>query len=246
MKFFITGGSRGIGAGLVRDLLLAGHDVAFTFRGRADLSAEIERWATKAAPNCICKGYQLDVRDSKAVEAVVDQVVEEFDVVDAAVLNAATNWQGLAFAMSDDDWREVIDVNLTGAFFVCRQLLPVFLSNGGGRFIHIASVAMYGMSGLAGYAASKGGLCSLSATLAKEYGRKRITSNVLVLGFFDTDMTRELMPEHLKAFWREYCPVSRVGESSEVSEAVLYFASEGGAFANGVTLDLTGGLNWAP
>ena len=246
MNFLITGGSRGIGAGLVRDALFAGHDVAFTYRENAALAEGIVKWAAAELPQRRCRAYQLDVRDSGAVQAVVDRVVSDFDSVEVAVLNAATNRQGLAFATSDEDWRDVIDVNLTGAFFVCRELLPVFLSNGGGRFIHIASVAMYGMSGLAGYAASKGGLCSLSATLAKEYGRKGITSNVLTLGFFDTDMTRDMLPETLREFWMKYCPAARIGDITEISQAVLYLASSGAAFVNGQNLDLTGGLNWAP
>jgi NAD(P)-dependent dehydrogenase (short-subunit alcohol dehydrogenase family) len=101
------------------------------------------------------------------------------------------------------------------------------------------------MAGLAAYSASKAALCGFSASLAKEYGRKGITSNVLTLGFFDTDMTREMMPEKQKAFWYETCPAGRMGEVNDVSQAVLYLASDGAGFVNGETLHLTGGLRWA-
>ena len=246
MVFFITGGSRGIGAGVVRDVLAAGHDVAFSYATRQDLADEIVAWAGQHAPERRCRGYAMNLRDSAAVERVVDTVIEEFGTVDAAVLNAAVNNMGMTMTMSDEEWREVIDVNVTGAFFVCRQLLPLYLSNGSGRFIHISSLAMYGMAGVSAYSASKAALCGFSAALSKEYGRKGITSNVLTLGFFDTDMTRELMPESQKRFWYETCPAGRMGVPADVSHAVLYLASKNASFVNGETLHLTGGLRWAP
>ena len=246
MVFFVTGGTRGIGAGIVRDLLTAGHDVAFSYVARADLAAALTDWARAHAPGRQCRGYEMNLRDSAAVERATDAVIDDFGTVDAAVLNAAVNRMGLTMTMSDEDWQEVIDVNLTGAFYVCRQLLPTFLSNRSGRFIHISSIAMYGMAGLSAYSASKAALCGFSAALAKEYGRKGITSNVLTLGFFDTDMTRELMPETQKAFWHETCPAGRMGETADVSQAVLYLASAGASFVTGETLHLTGGLRWAP
>lgn len=246
MVFFITGGSRGIGAGVVRDVLAAGHDVAFSYVTRQDLADEIVAWAAAHAPGQRCRAYAMNLRDSSAVERVVDAIVDDFGTVDAAVLNAAVNNMGMTMTMSDEEWHEVIDVNVTGAFYVCRQLLPIYLANGSGRFIHISSLAMYGMAGLSAYSASKAALCGFSAALSKEYGRKGITSNVLTLGFFDTDMTRELMPESQKAFWRQTCPVGRMGEPADVSHAVLYLASKSASFVNGETLHLTGGLRWAP
>jgi len=149
-------------------------------------------------------------------------------------------------SMSDEEWRTVIDTNLTGAFYVCRQFLPTFLGGGFGRIILISSIGAHGVSGQANYAASKAGLLGLSAALAKEYGRKGITSNVVVAGFFDTDMTREGMSEANRSFWLKYCPVGRVGELGEVSKAVLFLASDAASFINGQTLGVTGGLDWAP
>ena len=152
----------------------------------------------------------------------------------------------LAVTMSNEDWQGNIDVNLSGAFYVCRQFLPTFLANGRGRFIHMSSIAMNGMAGLSGYSASKAGLVGLSSSVAKEYGRKGITSNVLMLGFFDTDMTREQMPDHQKEFWIQFNPVGRMGKMSEVSGTVLYLASDAAGFVNGETISLTGGLQWSP
>jgi len=245
MIFFITGGSRGIGAAIVRDVLAAGHDVAFTYVTNADLAAEQMSWARQHAAESTCRAYPLDISDSTAVERTVDQVLEDFGDVDVVVNSAAINKATLAISMSDKDWCDVIGTNLTGTFYVCRQFLPVFLANGRGRFIHLSSIAAAGMTGVSAYAASKAGLNGLSMTLAKEYGRKGITSNVLTLGFFDTDMTREQLPDRAKQFWAMLCPVGRMGEVHEVSGAVLYLASDAGSFLNGEAISLAGGMTWA-
>jgi NAD(P)-dependent dehydrogenase (short-subunit alcohol dehydrogenase family) len=162
------------------------------------------------------------------------------------VANAGVNVNNLAVSMSDAEWTTVIDTNLTGAFYVCRQFLPTFLGNGFGRIILISSIGAHGVSGQANYAASKAGLLGLSAALAKEYGRKGITSNVVIPGFFDTDMTREGMSESNRSFWLQYCPVGRVGDLGEVSKVVMFLASAAASFVNGQALGVTGGLDWAP
>jgi NAD(P)-dependent dehydrogenase (short-subunit alcohol dehydrogenase family) len=246
MIFFITGGSRGIGGAIVRDVLAAGHDVAFTYRERRELAEAQLAWAQRHAPKQTCRAYALDIADAAAVERVIDQALDDFNGVDVVVNNAAVNRPGLAVSVADEDWRAVIDTNLSGTFYVCRQVLPTFLSNGRGRFIHISSIAARGMTGLVAYAASKAGLVGLSATLAKEYGRKGITSNVLTLGFFETDMTREQMPQQAKDYWYKFSPAGRMGEMQEISGTVLYLASDAAAFMNGETVSLLGGLSWAP
>jgi NAD(P)-dependent dehydrogenase (short-subunit alcohol dehydrogenase family) len=246
MVFFVTGGSRGIGAAIVLDAIRTGHDVAFTYLRRQEQALEVVEQARRLRPEGTCRAYQLDVRDSAAVEKVGDQVLDEFETVHAVVANAGVNLNNLAVSMSDEEWQTVIDTNLTGAFYVCRQFLPTFLGGGFGRIILISSIGAHGVSGQANYAASKAGLLGLSAALAKEYGRKGITSNVVVAGFFDTDMTREGMSEANRSFWLKYCPVGRVGELGEVSKAVLFLASDAASFINGQTLGVTGGLDWAP
>jgi NAD(P)-dependent dehydrogenase (short-subunit alcohol dehydrogenase family) len=243
---FVTGGSRGIGEAIVLDAMREGHDVAFTYLHRREQALDVLERARRLRPEGKCRAYQLDVRDSSAVEKIGDQVLDEFETVHAVVANAGVNVNNLAVSMSDEEWRTVIDTNLTGAFYVCRYFLSTFLGTGFGRIILISSIGAHGVSGQANYAASKAGLLGLSAALAKEYGRKGITSNVVVAGFFDTDMTREGMSESNRNFWLQYCPVGRVGELSEVSKAVLFLASEAASFINGQAIGVTGGLDWAP
>lgn len=244
MRIFITGGSRGIGAGLVKHCVAAGHDVAFTYRTARDQAESVVREARELSPERKCQSWQLDVSDAHQVEQVCDLVIESFDKIDAVINNAGIVRIGMAATMPDKDWDDVIATNLSGAFYVSRHFLSEFLINGRGRFIHISSVARVGLRGQISYCASKAGLDGLSTALAKEYGRKNITSNVLSLGIFDTDMSREAMSDSLTEFWNEFSPVGRIGQISEIADAALYLISDKGGFINGQTINLTGGMDW--
>ncbi|MGE3178608.1 MAG: SDR family NAD(P)-dependent oxidoreductase [Vicinamibacterales bacterium] len=241
---FITGGSRGIGAGVVRAAAASGYDVAFTYRERKDAADAVMAAVRTEAPDARCLAYQLDVRDAEAVEAVGDQVLDDLGAVHVVVLNAAITHAGLAFSTGDEDWRAVIDTNLSGAFFVARQFLPSFLANGFGRFIFMSSIAAKGMSGDVAYSASKAGMLGLSGALAKEYGRKGITSNALLMSLFETEMTLKELSRQNRDFYEKHCPVGRVGQVSEVAAAVLFLAGDGSSFINGQEIGVTGGLDW--
>lgn len=241
---FITGGSRGIGAGVVAAAAAHGYDVAFTYRERRDAAEAVVAAVRADSPEARCEAYQLDVRDPAAVERVGDQVLEHFDTVHVVVANAAITHAGMAIATADEDWRAVIDTNLSGAFFVARQFLPAFLANGFGRFIFMSSIAANGMSGDVAYSASKAGMLGLSGALAKEYGRKGITSNALLMSMFETEMTLKELSAQNREFYAAHCPAGRIGQVSEVAAAVLFLASDGASFVNGQELGVTGGMNW--
>jgi NAD(P)-dependent dehydrogenase (short-subunit alcohol dehydrogenase family) len=242
---FITGGSRGIGAELVRAAAAAGYDVAFTYRARATLAERLCEDVRQANPASRCRAYAMELRDSATVERVADEVLSDFDTVHAVVANAAVTQAGLVFSTSDEEWREVIDTNLTGAFYVVRQFLPALLANGFGRFIFVSSIAAAGMAGSAAYAASKAGLLGLSASLAKEYGRKGVTSNALLLSLFETEMSERDLSGANRDFFLRYCPVGRAGRVPEVASAVLYLASREASFINGQAIGVNGGLEWS-
>jgi NAD(P)-dependent dehydrogenase (short-subunit alcohol dehydrogenase family) len=146
MRFLITGGSRGIGATLVLDTIAAGHEVAFTYRARADSACDVMEQAQRLAPGCRCLAYPLDIRDPLAVEEVGEAVLADLGGLDVVVCNAAVNRTGLAATFADEDWQEVLQTNLSGTFYVCRFFLSTFLTQRRGRFIHISSVGMHGMS----------------------------------------------------------------------------------------------------
>ena len=246
MTFLVTGGSRGIGRGIVLDAVAAGHDVAFTYASRPDLAEQVVAKAKETAPERTVRCYQLDVANSDDVERVVDEIGNDFETVDVVVNNAGINRPGLAMAMSDEDWHDVLNVNLSGAFYVVRSTLPLFLANRGGSYIHVSSIATYGITGQLSYCASKAGLLGLSAGIAKEYGRKAVRSNVLMLGLFDSDMVREGLSTSNRQFWLQYCPAGRFGNIHEISAACLYLASDAARFVTGQVITLTGGLEHAP
>jgi NAD(P)-dependent dehydrogenase (short-subunit alcohol dehydrogenase family) len=251
---FITGGSRGIGAAVVVEAARAGWNVAFTYAAREDAAREVADLARAAAGEAGRNGsaervryWPLDVRDAEAVDAVADQVISAFDGVHTVVCNAGVNMNGLAYAMQDHDWRTVIDTNLTGTFHVCRAFIPELVAARQGRILVMSSITAEGASGQIAYASSKAGLQGLARTLAKEYGPKGVTTNVVVPGYFETDMTRgEGMAASLKTFALEYCPLRRLGDLEELARTILFLASDGAGFINGAVIPVTGGLDWAP
>ncbi|MBW2459342.1 MAG: SDR family oxidoreductase [Deltaproteobacteria bacterium] len=248
MIYFITGGSRGIGANLVKRAVEAGHDVAFTYVHAANKAEAVVAEAKKLRPDASCRCYELDLSNREQIESVIDQVVDEFDTIDVVVNNAGMSRDSLLMAMTDEEWDDVIAANLTGPFLVCRAVLPTLIANRYGRIINISSVSAEGATGQANYAASKAGLHGLTKSIAKEYGRKRITANVVLPGFFETDMTREHMPEEIRGFWKKYAPVpkGRGGELDELAAVIMFLASEAAAFVNGQEIRVTGGLDWNP
>lgn len=246
MKFFVTGGSRGIGAAIVVEAAARGHDVAFTYATNEDAAIAVAQRCAEVRPGGTYKAYQLDVRRSAAVEAVGDRVLDDFETIDVVVANAGINHNNLVVSMSDEEWASVLETNLSGAFYVARQFLPTFLANRFGRLVFISSLGATGVSGQANYCASKAGLLGLSATLAKEYGKKGVTSNVISPGFFETDMTRAGMSDGNRAFWLQYCPLGRLGELPEIAELVAFLVGPGGGYINGQEIRVNGGLGWAP
>jgi 3-oxoacyl-[acyl-carrier protein] reductase len=241
---FVSGGSRGIGAGIVLSAAAAGYDVAFSYKDSESAAQEVATAVAKASPEARCRAYRLDVRDSADVERASDEVLADFDTVHVVVANAAITHGGLAFSLSDEDWKNVLDTNLTGAFYVARQFLPALLANGFGRFIFVSSIGARGMAGDVAYSASKAGMLGLSASLAKEYGRKGITSNALILGLFKTSMSDDAQLAEKRGLYALHSPVGRVGNVSEVGAAVEFLASDAAGFINGQEISLTGGLDW--
>ena len=200
-----------MGHNIMTTALQKGHDVAFTYKNPDTDVERLLRDASQTAPDQQCRAYHLDVRNGEEVKQVAEQVEHDFEALDAVIYNSGINRDNLMFNMSDEEWSDVIQTNLTGAFYVMREFLPHFLALGRGTFISISSISKEGASGQANYSASKAGLIGLSGTLAKEYGAKGITSNVIAAGLFETDMTRASCTEEARATWLKYCPLKRIG-----------------------------------
>jgi 3-oxoacyl-[acyl-carrier protein] reductase len=243
---FITGGSRGIGRAIVLRFASEGAGCAFTYAGNRKAADETLRLAKEIAPDSQFQAYQLNVSDPNAVESTIDTVVDDFDTINVVVNNAAVVKNNAAVVMSDEEWREVIDTNLSGPFYVARGFLMHFLANKSGRIINISSLAQEGASGQVNYAASKAGLIGLTKTLAREYGAKNITTNIVTVGYVETDMTDANLKDTLRDVWLSYCPMKRIGTAEEIASAVFYLSRPESGFINGEVLNVSGGLTYVP
>ncbi len=244
MKFFITGGSRGLGKAIVLQAVEEGHDVAFTYISNKKAANDVLAEAKDIRSESKINSYQLNVSKSVQVEEVVSQILDDFEYIDVLVNNAGVTRDNLVASMTDEEWDEVIQINLTGPFYMCRQILPIMMARKFGRIINISSIQYRGGKGQANYSASKAGLNGFTQSLAKEYGRRGINSNVVVPGFFESDMTVESMPQEQKDLWNKHCPLpeGRMGKPVELAKVVIFLASDGGNFINGEIINVTGGL----
>jgi NAD(P)-dependent dehydrogenase (short-subunit alcohol dehydrogenase family) len=243
---FVTGGSRGIGRSIVTRLTKDGIPTAFTYVGNEEAMKETLRLAAAANADVETRAYKMDVRNAAEVESVAEKVMEDFPDVGVIVNNAGVIQNNAAAMMTDEQWLDVIATDLSGPFFVIRSFLTHMMSRRWGRIINISSLAQEGSSGQANYAAAKAGLIGLTKTLAREYGPRGITSNVVTVGYVETDMTDAHMAQKLHDIWLEYCPIKRIGSAEEISSLVSYLAGNEAGFINGEVIRVAGGLSYVP
>jgi len=235
----VTGASRGIGRGIAVRLASDGHRVVLVSRTRDALDsvkAEIESSGGSAAV------VTCDLSDGEAVAAMIEQVTSDEERLDILVNNAGITRDGLILRMSDEDFDEVLAVNLRSVFVACRGVARTMMRGRWGRIINISSVTgLVGNPGQANYAAAKAGVIGMTKTIAKELGSKGITANVVAPGFIGTDMT-EALGEQVLAEASKRIPLRRLGTPEEVAAAVSYLASEEGGYVTGQVLTVDGGL----
>jgi 3-oxoacyl-[acyl-carrier protein] reductase len=236
----VTGGSRGIGRAIVLRLATQGADVAFTYRGNAAAAAEtvaaVEALGRKAI------AVQGDVRDIEAAETVVKAAIEAFGKVDILVNNAGITRDDLIMRMSAEDWRDVLETNLFGAFWMIKAVTRPMLKAKGGRIVNITSVSgQAGQTGQANYSAAKAGLIGLTKAAARELASRTITVNAVAPGFVLTELTQDL-PEALQAEITNRTPLGRFGTTEEIAQAVAFLASDDAAYITGQVLAVDGGL----
>ncbi len=224
----VTGGSRGIGLTIARELKEAGDDVAVTYR-------------TGQPPEGLF-GVQCDITDSAQVDAAFKQVEEAHGPVEVLVANAGINKDQLLALMSEEDFNAVLDTNLTGAFRVAKRAVRGMMRKRSGRIILISSVVgLAGSPGQANYAASKAGLVGFARSLARELGSRNITVNVVAPGYIETDMTAAL-PEKRQEEIKKNVPLGRYGTTADVAKAVRFLASEDAGYITGAVIPVDGGL----
>ena len=227
-------------------LVKEGVPTAFTYVGNQAAMEETLALAAGQGGSAPLKAYRMNVTDSAEVERVADQVMDDFPSLGIVVNNAGIVKNTTAAMMSDEQWQDVIAADLSGPFFVIRSFLAHLMGKRWGRIINISSLAQEGSSGQVNYAAAKAGLIGLTKTLAREYGPRGITSNVVTVGYVDTDMTGQHMATKLQEIWMEYCPMKRVGTAEEIASLVQYLARAEAGFINGEVIRVAGGLSYAP
>lgn len=231
----ITGGSRGIGAAIVRALTKQGWQVAFCYRSSEAAAQQLASETGAVAIPC-------DVTDSQQVAITVAEATHRLSHIDLLVNNAGVAWQGLLTDMTDDDWHVVLDTSLTAAFFTCRAVIPGMVSRRSGRIINISSIwGRVGASCEAAYSAAKAGLIGLTKALAKELGPSGITVNCLCPGVIQTDMLACYTPDDLAALADE-TPLCRLGTPEDVAAAVCWLAEDGAGFVTGQVIGVDGGF----
>ena len=235
----VTGASRGIGEGIARRLAADGRRVILMSRSAGPLEALAEE--INAAGGA-AHARAVDVGDADAFGAAIEAVAKEHGRLDVLVNNAGITRDNLALRMSDEEFDEVIRVNLKSVFVGCRAAARPMMKGRFGRLVNIGSTSgVIGNAGQANYCAAKAGLIGMSKAFARELGGKGITANVVAPGFIKTDMTANLPEETAKKFTAALS-VRRLGEVEDIAAAVAYIQSDGAGYVTGQTLCVDGGL----
>lgn len=236
----VTGGSRGIGLAIAGRLCSAGAKVGLVARNQGRVQAAVEELGGQGCGRAL--GVPADVGNPAQVEAAVARIEQELGPIDILVNNAGFTRDGVLVRMSPEDWDAVLDVNLTGAFLVMKQVARGMMKRRRGRIINITSiVGITGNRGQANYAASKAGLIGLTKAVARELASRHVLVNAVAPGFIETDLTRDLA-EDARTALEQRIPLQRLGNPGDVAGAVLFLASDLAGYITGQVLVVDGGM----
>ena len=231
----VTGGTRGIGAAIVRKFAKEGCSVIFTFIKSKNLARGIVRQLKGRA-----KGFEVDVKDFTKMKKFISEVKQKYGRLDILINNAGILKDKSLMMMDEGDWKEVIDTNLTGAFNATRASIVTFMKQKSGNIINIASLSgLVGKSGQTNYVASKAGLIGFTKALSKEVGPYNVRVNAIAPGFIKTRMTTNLKDKETTL---KEIPLRRFGTADEVAELALFLTSNSSSYITGQTLIIDGGL----
>lgn len=236
----VTGGASGIGRTISLELAKSGATVIVNYNQSkekaATLIAEIEQNGGKAV------AFQANIAHFEEAKNLVDLIINQFGQLNIVVNNAGITDDALILRMNEEQFDRVIETNLKGVFNICKHSAKSLLKSGYGRLINISSVAgVLGNAGQANYSAAKAGVIGMTKALAREFAGRNVTVNAIAPGFIETDMTKKLSEDVIKA-WAEQIPLKRFGKPEDVAHAVLFLASEQASYITGHTLEVDGGL----
>jgi len=234
----ITGGSRGIGRAICEKFAENGASVAFLYSGSAEKAAELKSQLLSSGVNA--NAYKCNVADFKEVTDTFKQIVADFGTVDILVNNAGITKDKLMLAMREQDFDDVLDVNLKGVFNTIKQVYPLMAKKRAGKIINISSVSgLIGNAGQANYSASKAGVIGLTKTVARELASRGVCCNAIAPGFISTDMTAAFTEENALV---GSIPLGRMGRPEEVANLALFLASNSSDYITGEVIRIDGGL----
>ncbi|MFF0149229.1 3-oxoacyl-[acyl-carrier-protein] reductase [Amycolatopsis sulphurea] len=237
----VSGGSRGIGAAIVRRLAEDGHDVAFCYRSNEKAALELEKEIADLGRRAI--GSRVDVTDGQAVHAWVRATHDALGPIGAVVTSAGVTRDGALVLMPDEDWRHVLGTNLDGMYHVCRAAIFEMMKAKSGVIVNLSSVAgVQGHARQTNYAAAKAGIIGFTRSLAKEAGPYGIRANAVAPGFIDTDMTAAL-PGKLAEDAVKRIALRRMGQAGEVADLVSFLVSGRAAYITGTVVEIDGGIS---
>ena len=236
----ITGATRGIGKGIALKFAAQGANVAFTYVSSPEKAKEVEK--ELSAFNIKAIGYQSNAGDFNQAQELIENIVAEFGQIDVLINNAGITRDGLLMRMSEQDWDDIMSVNLKSVFNLTKASLRTFLKQRNGSIINMSSiVGVQGNAGQSNYSASKAGIIGFSKSIAQEIGSRNIRCNVIAPGFIETEMTGALDQEVVKK-WVENIPLKRAGSPEDIANTCLYLATDLSSYVTGQVFSVCGGM----
>lgn len=237
----VTGGAGGIGKKITEVFLAEGASVNIFDVNEAEGEKTISEFSKIYGGSSI-KFFRVDITSESSVEEAINKIIEEQEKIDILVNNAGITLDNLVLRMSLEDWKRVIDINLTGAFICSKYTVKHMMKKRSGKIVNIASiVGVHGNAGQANYSSSKAGLIGLTKTLAKELAGRNILANAVAPGYIETDMTKKLS-DKVKEKLMEVIPIKRLGTIDDVAKTVLFLSSGDSDYITGSVISLDGGM----
>lgn len=236
----ITGASKGIGRKIAEKFVEQGAQVAFTYLSSVEKGEALEKELQTGSAKV--KGYRSDASNFAEAEKLIEAIVADFGTLDIVVNNAGITKDGLLMRMTEENWDDVLNINLKSIFNITKAASKIMMKNRRGVFVNMSSVVgVQGNAGQANYAASKAGIIGFSKSIAKELGSRNIRTNVVAPGFIRTEMTDVLDPKVVEG-WAQAIPLKRAGETEDVANVCVFLASDMSAYVNGQVLSVCGGM----
>lgn len=237
----VTGGAGGIGKKITEVFLAEGASVNIFDINEAEGEKTISEFSKIYGGSSI-KFFRVDITSESSVKEAINKIIEEQEKIDILVNNAGITLDNLVLRMSLEDWKRVIDINLTGAFICSKYTVKHMMKKRSGKIVNIASiVGVHGNAGQANYSSSKAGLIGLTKTLAKELAGRNILANAVAPGYIETDMTKKLS-DKVKEKLMEVIPIKRLGTIDDVAKTVLFLSSGDSDYITGSVISLDGGM----